>query len=120
MTKPYEPQSSWYRGVERAREKAKALIGKIVAVDQNTSVVVGRLEQVEIDKLWEFQYPYCKLQLAHPIRFRLDGTFQHKMGDFDFFFANKPEMIMDMAELSERFSKIYEAVQEYIKNEHFD
>jgi hypothetical protein len=120
MPKPYEPQSSWYQGVEKAREKAKKLIGKVIAVDQNTSIVVGRLEQVEIDKLWEFQYPYCKLQLARPLRFRIDGTFQHKMGDFEFFFANKPEMVIELSELSERFPKIYEAIQEYIKNERFD
>ncbi|MBU5575067.1 MAG: hypothetical protein QXF15_00880 [Candidatus Aenigmatarchaeota archaeon] len=114
------PNSSWYHGVEKAKEKSKKFIGKIVAVDQNTSIVVGKLINVELDKLWQFQYPYCKLQLSNPLRFRLDGLLQYKMGDFEVFFVNKPEMVMDISELSQRFPKIYENIQKFIKEQRFD
>ena len=117
---PYQPErihssSVWYQNVERAKEKAKRLLNKLVAVNQTTSIAIGKLVAVDIDRLWQSQYPYCKMELKRPVRFRIDAMFQHKMGDVEIFFANKPEMIMSMEELAQKFSKIYENLQPYIK-----
>ncbi len=105
----------WFSGVEKAKEKAQKLVRQLIAVDQNTSIVVGELEAVEIDKLWKLQYPYCKLTLSNPIRFRIDGRMDHKMGETEIFFVNKPEMVLHMSELQQRNPKIHEEAHFRIK-----
>ncbi len=105
----------WFSGVEKAKEKAQKLVKQLVGVDQNTSIVVGELEAVEIDRLWKLQYPYCKLTLSNPIRFRIDGRMDHKMGETEIFFVNKPEMVLHMSELQARNPKIHEEAHFRIK-----
>ena len=107
--------SSWYSGVEKSREKAKKLHNKIVAVDQNTSVVVGRLMAIDIERLWRFNYPYCKLTLRNPQRFRSNGKFECKMSEIELFFINKPKMLLSLMELSERHPEIYTNIHKQIK-----
>ena len=115
-----EYPSQWYAGVEKSKEKARTLIGKIVAVDQNTSIVVGKLTAVEIDKLWRMNYPYCKLNIKNACKYRKDGNFQQKMEDLDIFFVNKPEMVMPVEEFSKRFPKVYREALGRIKIGEFD
>lgn len=117
---PYQPSRSllpqaWFSGIEKSKEKSRKLIKQLVGIDQNTSIVIGELASVDIDKLWQLQYPYCKLTVSNPIRFRLNGKMDHKMGDTEIFFVNKPEMVMNMSELSQRHPKIHEEAHYRIK-----
>ncbi len=105
----------WYAGVEKAKEKSRKLVKQLVAVYQNTSVVVGELSAVDIDKIGQLNYPYCKLTLNNPCRFRIDGRMDHKMGETEIFFVNKPEMVMNMAELGQTHPKIHEEAHFRIK-----
>lgn len=110
---------NWYMGIERSRKKANALIKKIVAVDQATSIVVGRLENVELDRLWRLKFPYCKLVLRNVVKFNKNGNF-NKMDDTELMFVNKPKMVLDLAELKEKYPKVFEEVDIMIKTDKFD
>lgn len=94
--------------MEKSKDKAKKLVSQLVAVNQTTSVIIGRLIAVEIDKLWKMKYPYCRLVLSSSARFRIDGKFEAKFAGQEAVFVNKPDAIMSMQELKERFPKIYE------------
>jgi hypothetical protein len=107
--------ASWYQAIEKARTKARHLVKQIVAIDQSTSVVVGELTAVDIDMLWRPRYPYCRLTLRRPIRYKLDGKFECNLGELEFFFVSKAQMIMKMNELASRFPAIYEEAIRKIK-----
>lgn len=98
---------AWYQAVERAKEKARKFIGTVIAVDQSTSVVAGKLTAVDIDTLWRLKYPYCKLTMRRPVRYRRDGRLDCRLGDEELFFVNKPSMVLTMPELSATFPKIH-------------
>jgi hypothetical protein len=99
---------NWYSAIEKSKEKARKLINQIIAVDLNTSIIVGRLEDVSLDKLFRIQYPFCKLTLSNSKKYRTDEKLDSpSMGD-QIAFVNKPQMIMDMTELSTKFPKIHE------------
>jgi hypothetical protein len=115
MTTEREILNQWNSVVEKSKEKARKFINKLVAIDQNTSVAVGKLMTVEIDRLGYLKYPYCRLMLHKPIRYRMDGKLQFKMGEQELLFINKPEMVMDTNELASRFPKIYEEILPKIK-----
>ncbi len=101
------PQN-WYGGVEKAKDKARRLLKKIIAIDQNTSVVIGKLATVDIDKLWRSNVPYCRLLVNDSIRFRLDGKLEAKLGNEEVFFVNKPQMVMTLDEMEQRFPKVHD------------
>lgn len=101
---------SWYGAIERARAKAGGFVKKIVAIDQASSVIIGKLVDVEIDKLWKENYPYCKLTMTNPLRYRTDGRFECKLTDIEIFFINKPEAIMSIQELAQRFPAVHEEI----------
>ena len=107
----------WYREVERARDKARGLIDEQIAINQNTTVVIGKLKEVSIDKLWRLNYPYCKLVLQNPLRFHTSGHFDCKMGETEYIFINKPEMIMNMSEFQEKFPKISKKMVQKMQKE---
>ena len=102
-----EPASGWYQTVEKARVKARKLLQQAVAIDQTTSIVIGKLTGADIDTLWRQKFPYCRLTLQRPIRYRMDGRFECRMGDTELFFVNKPEMVMSLTEMNSRFPKIH-------------
>ena len=106
---------TWYAVVDKSKEKARKLINQIVAINQSTSIVVGKLESVEIDRLWHLKYPYCRLTMRKPVRYRLDGRLEFKMGEQELLFVNKPEMVMNTAELSKTHPRIYEDILPKIK-----
>ena len=108
---------SWNATIEKSKEKARKLINQLIAVDQVTSIIIGKLNSVEIDKLWHLKYPYCRLTMSRPIRFRQDGRMQHKMADQELFFINKPTMVMSIKELETRHPKIYDTILPKIRTE---
>lgn len=109
----------WYTLVEKAKEKARKLQDKVIAIDQTTSIVVGKLNSADIDKLWRMGYSYCKLNISNPSRYKMNGTFECKMGETELFFVNKPTMILTKMELADRFPQIYKEVLKKIKMDEF-
>ena len=110
-------QDGWYATIEKSKEKARKFLNHVVAINQTTSIVVGKLESVEIDKLFHLKYPYCKLTMRKPVRFRMDGRLEFEMGEQDLVFVSKPEMVLDIKELEKRFPRIYENILGKIKTE---
>ncbi|MBU5558018.1 MAG: hypothetical protein QW751_02570 [Candidatus Aenigmatarchaeota archaeon] len=110
-----DPASNWYQSVEKARIKARKFMGQPVAIYQSTSVVIGKLVGVDLDRLFRANLPYCKLTISKPLRYRTDGKFECKMGDTELFFVNKPEMIMSLVELDGRFPEIHTHVAAKVK-----
>ena len=107
--------SKWYATVEQAKMKANKLINQVVAVNQSTSFVVGKLKEVEIDSLWQKKMPYCRLSLEKPQRFRDTGKFECALGDIELFFVNKPGMIFTIDDLETIKPELYREIRGRIK-----
>jgi len=105
----------WYSSIEKSREKAKNLLKKVVAIDLNTSIVVGKLDDVALDKLFKLKYPFCKLTLSKARRYRIDGKLETDITGDQVCFVNKPQMIMDMDDLSRKFPNIHEDIHVEIR-----
>jgi len=105
----------WYKNVELARERAKSFMGKLVALHQTSSVVIGKLTGAEIDKLWQVKYPYCKISMKRAFRFNLNGKLETDIGDDGIFWINKPEVLLSIDELSRKFPKVYSEILPKIK-----
>lgn len=112
---PNDPSSNWYQTVEKARVKAQKYIKQPIALFQSTSIVVGKITAVEIDRLFKQNLPYCRITLSKPLRYYTDGKFEFKMGEIELFFVNKPEMVMTLAELNTRFPNVHEHVAAKVK-----
>lgn len=110
----------WYSRIEKSREKSKKLLNQIVAVDLNTSIVVGKLEDVMLDKLFRLKYPFCKLTLSRATRFSIDGKFESSSDTDQVCFINKPQMLMDLDELSGKFPNLHRDIHIEIKKGRFD
>ena len=110
----------WFSSIERSREKAKKLLNQVVAVDLNTSIVVGKLEDVSLDKLFRIQYPFVKLTMNKAKKYRTDGKLDSSGQGDQVAFVNKPQMIMDMQELSSKFPEIHADTHVDIKRGRFD
>ena len=112
--------NGWYSKIEKSREKANNLMNQIVVVDLNTSIVVGVLESVMLDKLFRLKYPFCKLTLSRAKRFNIDGKFESSSQSDQVCFVNKPEMIMELRELSEKFPNLHKDIHIEIKKGLYD
>ena len=110
---------NWYSAIERSKTKARKLLKQVVGVDLKTSVLIGRLEDVSMDKLFRIQYPFCKLTLSKAKKYGIDGKLDSNQGD-QIAFVNKPQMIMDMQELSSKFPEIHADTHVDIKRGRFD
>lgn len=104
----------WYSNIEKSKEKARKLLRKVIAVDLNTSIVTGLLEDVMIDRLFRLKYPFCKLTLSKAKRYNMDEKLETKV-DEQVCFVNKPQMILDMQELSTKFPNIHEDIHVEIR-----
>lgn len=98
------------REVEKAKVKARSLIKKIVVIFQSTSLVIGRLESADLDKLGPTHFPSCKLNIFKPKRYSIGNTFQFNMEDQGIYFVNKPEMIMTLEEISDKYPEIFREI----------
>jgi len=115
-----ELPEKWYSNIEKSREKAKKLLKQVIAVDLNTSLVIGKLEEVSLDKLFRVKYPFCKLTLSRARKYRTDGKFESKIEIDQVCFINKPQMVLDMDELSQRFPEIHGDIHVEIRKGRFD
>lgn len=111
---------SWYSQIEKSKEKARKLLRKVVAVDLNDSVLVGRLEDVTLDKLFKLKYPFCKLTLTKAKKYNQEGKIEKQIDGEQICFVNKPQMILDMDDLSTRFPEIHEDVHVDMRRGRFD
>lgn len=107
--------NEWYKVVEKAKEKGRKLINKTIAVNQATSIVVGKLTGAEIDKMGPAHHATCKLSLSNMKRYDLKTDFQFKDEDEGVFFINNPDNIMTIQELGVKHPKIMEEVHINIK-----
>ena len=105
----------WYKNVEQARDRSKKFKGKLVALHQTNSVVVGKLSGATVDRLWQVKYPYCKISLESAFRFTVNGGNETNLGNDGVFWVNNPNIILSMDDLSKKFPKVYREVLPKIK-----
>jgi hypothetical protein len=110
---------SWHSQVEKSKEKARKLLRKVVAVELSDGVFVGKLEDVSLDKLFTLKYPFCKLSLTRTKKYSIQGKIERQMEEH-VCFVNKPQMILDMDELSKRYPDIHEDTHVEIRRGRFD
>ncbi len=111
---------AWYKGIEDSKEKARKLLKQVIGVNQTTSLVIGRLDAVEIDKLAPGHHAACKVTLSKVKRFALRTKFKFRDEETGIFFVNKPEMILNTEELEKNFPEIYEEIHINIKKGAWD
>ena len=111
---------SWYSQIEKSKERARKLLKKVVAIDLNDAVLVGKLDDVTLDKLFKSNYPFCKLTLTKAKKYNVDGKLEKKIEGEQICFVNKPQMILDIDELAKRFPEIHADVHVDIRRERFD
>lgn len=111
---------SWYSQIEKSKEKARKLLKKVVAIDLSDAILVGKLDDITLDKLFKSNYPFCKLTLTKAKKYSIDGKLTKQIDDEQICFVNKPQMILDMDELAKRFPEIHADVHVDIKRERFD
>jgi hypothetical protein len=107
------PQA-WHASIEKSKDKARKLLKKVVALDMNDAIVIGILQDVMVDKLFRFQYPFVKVTLQNVKKYDTSEKLMNKM-DEQIFFINKPQMIMDVNEISGRFPEIFQDVHVEMK-----
>ena len=101
--------NNWHSNIEKSKDKARKLLKKVAAIEINNSVMICTIEEVSIDKLFKLKYPFCKLIVSDVKKYSLDEKLETKI-DEQILFVNKPEMILDMKELSAKFPSIYQDV----------
>lgn len=105
----------WYRGVEKAKDKARRYQNQILAIDQKTSVVVGIVSAVDIDRLWQFKAPYCKISMIKALRFGPQGSVEAKIGDTGIFWVNNQDNVLPLEELAKKYPKVHAEVHVKMK-----
>jgi len=110
---------SWYSQIEKSKEKARKLLRKVVAIDLNDSILVGKLDDVTLDKLFRVNYPFCKLTLTKAKKYSSEGKLEKQMEE-QICFVSKPQMILDMDELSKKYPEIHEDTHVEIRRGRFD
>jgi len=105
----------WYRGVEKAKDKARKFLNMVMGIDQKTSVIVGIVTGVDIDRLWQFKYPYCKVSMTKAVRFGPQGDVESNLGDTGVFWINNPDNVLPLDELARRYPRVHSEVQVKLK-----
>jgi hypothetical protein len=111
---------SWYSQIEKSKERARKFLRKIIAIDLNDAILVGKLDDVTLDKLFRLKYPFCKLTLSNAKKYSSDGKFEKHIEGEQICFVNKPQMIMDMDELSKKYPEVFQDTHVDIKRGRFD
>ena len=120
MNKDSVLQESWYSQIEKSKERARKFLRKVVAIDLNDSVLVGKLGDVTLDKLFRLKYPFCKLTLTKAKKYNAEGKLEKQIEGEQICFVNKPQMILDMDELSRRYPEIFQDTHVDIRRGRFD
>jgi hypothetical protein len=113
--------STWQAQIEKAKDKSRKLLRKVVAVDTNGMILVGKLEDVSVDTLFKANYPFVKLTLSKARKYSSStGKLDRALPYEEICFANKPEMVMDIDELSSRYPEIHKDTHLEMKRGRFD
>ena len=99
----------WHANIEKSKDKARKMLKKVAAIEINNSVMIGFIDEVSVDKLFRLKYPFCKIMLKNVKKYNMNEKLETKI-DEQVLFVNKPEMILDLKELSKRFPNIFEDV----------
>jgi len=119
MEKETLPES-WYSQIEKSKEKARKFLRKVVAIDLNDAVIVGKLNDVTLDKLFKSNYPFCKLTMSKAKKYNAGGKIEKQIEGEHICFVNKPQMILDMDDLAKKFPEIHEDTHIDIRRGRFD
>jgi hypothetical protein len=111
---------SWYSQIEKTKDKSRRLLRKVIAFESNSAVIVGKLEDVTLDKLFKANYPFVKITLSKAKKYNLQGKLERALNEEQICFANKPQMILDIDELSKRYPEIHEDTHVEIRRGRFD
>ena len=97
--------------VERAKEKARKLINSYVGVYQTMSILIGKLKNVSLERLWSMKVLFCRLHMENVARFDLDGKIISQ-SDEEIVYVSKPEFVLSLEELEKANSKVYKKLKE--------
>jgi hypothetical protein len=111
---------SWYSQIEKTKERARKLFRKVVAIDLNDSILVGKIEDVTLDKLFKLKYPFCKITLTKTKKYSSEGKLEKQIEGEQICFVNKPQMILEMEELSKKYPEIFQDTHVDIRRGRFD
>jgi hypothetical protein len=111
---------SWGSQIAKAKDKARKLLNKVIAVDMSTNILVGKLEEVSLDTLFRANYPFVKLTLSKARKYNTQEKLERALTEEQICFANKPQMILDIDELSKKYPSIHEDTHVEIKRGRFD
>ena len=111
---------SWYSQIEKSKERARKFLKKVVAIDLNDAIIVGKLDDVTLDKLFRLKYPFCKLTLTKTKKYNIEGKLEKQIEGEQICFVNKPQMILDMDELSKKHPEVFQDTHVDIRRGRFD
>ena len=111
---------SWYSQIEKTKDIARKLLRKVVAIDLNDSILVGKIEDVTLDKLFKLKYPFCKVTLVKAKKYNPEGKLEKQIEGEQICFVNKPQMILEMEELSKKYPEIFQDTHVDIRRGRFD
>ena len=94
--------------VEKTKEKAKKLQGEIAGIYQTTSILVGKVEEVKLEKLWNTGILFCRIRLKNVRKFDLEGNLISQSEE-ELIYVNKPEFILDLKELEKANPKVFKS-----------
>ncbi|MDD5416583.1 MAG: hypothetical protein PHU12_01255 [Candidatus Aenigmarchaeota archaeon] len=106
MLTPMDVSKEHYKSIEKTKTKARSLMKKLVAINQTTSILVGKLEAADIEKLGSAHMASCKLTLSNAKRYSVNNKFDFKMEEESIAFVNRPEMLMTIDELGNTHPEI--------------
>ena len=94
--------------VEKAKEKARKLIGELTGIYQTTSILIGKITEVKLEKLWSIKILFCRIRLKNVKKFDLEGDLISQ-SDEELVYVNRPEFILTLEELEKANKKVYES-----------
>lgn len=112
--------NSWNSQIEKAKEKSRKLLKKVIAFETSGNLIVGKLEDVSTDRLFRENYPFIKLTLSNARKYNAQGAMQKVFDEEQICFANKPEMVLDIDELQKKYPEIHADTHVEIKRGRFD
>lgn len=101
-------QHSMITDVERAKEKARKLEGEIAGIYQTTSILIGKVKEVKLEKLWSMGILFCRIRLKNVKKFDLEGKLISQSEE-ELVYVNRPEFILDLKELEKANPKVFKS-----------
>ncbi len=94
--------------VEKAKEKARKLLEQYAGIYQTNYILVGKVKEVKLEKLWSMGILFCRIRLKDVKKFDLEGRLVSQ-SDEELIYVNKPEFVFGLKELEKANQKVYKA-----------